>query len=31
MPNASSMTLAIGARQFVVHEAFEMMLWVAGS
>src|ERR1035437_4368756 len=31
MPNVSSMTLAIGARQFVVHEALEMMLWLAGS
>ena len=29
--NASSRTLTIGARQFVVHEAFEIILWVAGS
>ena len=27
MPNASSITLAIGAKQFVVHDAFEMILW----
>ena len=25
MPNVSSSTLATGARQFVVHEALEMM------
>ena len=31
MPNESLMTLAIGARQFVVHEALLMMLWFAGS
>jgi hypothetical protein len=31
MPNASSMVLAIGARQFVVHDALEMMLSFAGS
>ncbi len=31
MPKASSRTFASGARQFVVHEAFEMMFWVAGS
>ena len=31
MPNASLSTLAIGARQFVVHEAFEMMWCLAGS
>ena len=31
MPNSSSIALAIGARQFVVHEALEMMLSVAGS
>ena len=29
-PNASSRTFTIGARQFVVHEAFEMMCWRAG-
>ena len=28
MPNSSSSTLAIGARQFVVHEAFEMTVWL---
>ena len=31
MPNASCSTLAIGARQFVVHDALEMMWCVAGS
>ena len=30
MPNASCSTLATGARQFVVHDAFEMMWWLAG-
>jgi hypothetical protein len=30
-PNASLITLTIGTRQFVVHDAFEMMLWLAGS
>jgi len=31
MPKASLKTLARGARQFVVHEALEMMTSVAGS
>ena len=31
IPNSSSRTLAIGARQFVVHEALEIMLWFVGS
>ena len=31
MPNASSITFAIGATQFVVHEAFEITWWLAGS
>ena len=31
MPNESLMTLAIGARQFVVHDALLMMMCVAGS
>src|SRR5688572_33320717 len=31
MPNLSSRTLAVVARQFVVHEAFEMMRCLAGS
>ena len=31
MPNASSSTLTTGARQFVVHEALEMMSWRSGS
>ena len=31
MPNESSRTFAMGARQFVVQDAFEMMCWVAGS
>ena len=31
MPNASLNTLASGARQFVVHDAFEMMWWRSGS
>ena len=31
MPNASSSTFAIGARQLVVHDAFEMTLCAAGS
>ena len=31
MPNSSWMTLAIGARQFVVHDAFEMIVCVSGS
>src|SRR6266545_1907658 len=31
MPNSSWMTFAIGARQFVVHEALEMMWWRCGS
>src|ERR1700712_3530494 len=29
MPHLSCMTLAMGARQLVVHEAFEMMAWPA--
>ena len=28
MPNSSLMTLASGPRQFVVHEALEMMFWL---
>ena len=28
MPNSSFSTLAIGARQFVVHDALEMMFWL---
>ena len=31
MPNASLRTLATGARQFVVHDALEMMSCLAGS
>ena len=31
MPTASCSTLATGARQFVVHEAFVMMWWLSGS
>src|ERR1700733_12835334 len=31
MPNSSLIALAIGARQFVVHEALEMMLCLAPS
>jgi len=31
IPNASSSTLAMGATQLVVHEAFEITWWVAGS
>ena len=31
MPKLSSSTLAIGATQFVVHEALEMMSCAAGS
>ena len=31
MPNASCSTLAIGARQFVVHDAFEMTVCCVGS
>ena len=31
MPHASSRTFASGPRQFVVHEAFEMMVCSAGS
>ncbi len=31
MPKASSSTLTIGTKQFVVHEAFETTTWVAGS
>ena len=31
MPKVSLMTFAAGARQFVVQEAFEMMLCLAGS
>ena len=31
MPNSSSSTLAIGARQFVVHEALEMTSWLPES
>ena len=31
MPNVSCSTLAIGARQFVVHDALEMMWCLAGS
>ena len=31
IPNFSSKTLAIGARQLVVHEAFEMTWWFAAS
>ena len=30
MPNSSLSTLAIGARQFVVHEALEMIVCLAG-
>ena len=30
MPNDSCSTFATGARQFVVHDAFEMMWWVPG-
>ena len=28
MPNVSSSTFAIGARQFVVHDAFDTTVWV---
>ena len=31
MPNSSCSTFATGARQFVVHDAFEMMWCFAGS
>ncbi len=31
IPTVSLITFATGARQFVVHEAFEMMLSVSGS
>ena len=31
MPKLSSSTFAIGATQFVVQDAFEMMLCTAGS
>ena len=31
MPNASCSTLAIGARQLVVHDAFEMTVCALGS
>ena len=31
MPNVSCSTLANGARQLVVHDAFEMMTCFAGS
>ena len=31
MPNSSLRTLAIGARQFVVHDALEMIVCFAGS
>ena len=31
IPNASCSTFAIGATQFVVHDAFEMMLCCSGS
>src|SRR6476469_9103673 len=31
MPSPSSSAFAIGARQLVVHEALEMMLWLVGS
>ena len=31
MPNFSSSTFAIGARQLVVHDALEMMLCFSGS
>ena len=31
IPNSSLKTFANGARQFVVHDAFEMMWWLAGS
>ena len=31
MPNVSCSTLAIGPRQLVVHEALEMIVWLAGS
>ena len=31
MPNESFSTFATGARQLVVHDAFEMMLCLAGS
>jgi hypothetical protein len=27
IPNSSTSTFAIGARQFVVHDALEMMSW----
>src|ERR1700730_6719060 len=30
-PNASSSTLTMGTKQFVVHDAFEITLWTAGS
>ena len=30
IPKLSSSTFAIGARQFVVHEAFEMIAWRSG-
>ena len=30
MPTASCSTFATGARQFVVHDAFEMMWWLLG-
>jgi len=31
MPKRSSSTFAIGAKQFVVHEAFEITVCAAGS
>ena len=31
MSNVSSITLTIGTKQFVVHEAFDTTTWVAGS
>ena len=31
MPNSSFSTFAIGARQFVVHDAFEMTVCFAAS
>ena len=31
MPKLSSSTLAIGATQFVVQEALEMIVWAAAS
>src|SRR3954463_10212619 len=31
IPKASSRTLIIGTKQLVVHEAFDTMVWLAGS